>query len=64
MTETIKSPCIRNCCLDESDICLGCCRSLDEIKKWQASSDVEKKAILKRAKQRMKQTKMTNNFKL
>lgn len=30
----IPSPCIRNCCLDEQDICLGCFRSLEEIKVW------------------------------
>ncbi|MDO7597714.1 MAG: DUF1289 domain-containing protein [Pseudomonadota bacterium] len=30
----INSPCVRNCCLNEHDICLGCFRSLDEIKLW------------------------------
>jgi predicted Fe-S protein YdhL (DUF1289 family) len=30
----INSPCVRNCCLNEQDICLGCFRSLDEIKLW------------------------------
>ncbi|MBT2912746.1 DUF1289 domain-containing protein, partial [Vibrio anguillarum] len=28
--EEPKSPCIRQCCLDEMDICLGCFRSLNE----------------------------------
>jgi len=39
-----SSPCVRNCCLDEQDICLGCFRHLDEIIGWQASSNEEKKA--------------------
>ena len=30
----IKSPCVRNCCLDTEDICLGCFRSIDEIMLW------------------------------
>jgi predicted Fe-S protein YdhL (DUF1289 family) len=30
----INSPCVRNCCLNEQDICLGCFRNLDEIKLW------------------------------
>ncbi|MEO1926243.1 MAG: DUF1289 domain-containing protein, partial [Gammaproteobacteria bacterium] len=25
--ENIQSPCVRNCCLNEDDICLGCRRS-------------------------------------
>lgn len=30
----IRSPCIRNCCLDERDVCMGCGRNLDEIRVW------------------------------
>jgi len=29
-----QSPCIRNCCLDDDLTCLGCFRSLEEIKEW------------------------------
>jgi len=31
---SLTSPCIKNCCLDLDDICLGCFRSLDEITQW------------------------------
>ena len=48
----IKSPCVRNCCLNEQDICLGCHRSLDEIIAWHDSDNSEKEAILNNAKQR------------
>ena len=38
-TSNIASPCVRNCCLNDEDICLGCFRSLEEIKRWSESSD-------------------------
>ncbi|MDD2658531.1 MAG: DUF1289 domain-containing protein [Methylococcales bacterium] len=30
----LSSPCIRNCCLNDDNICLGCFRSIDEITLW------------------------------
>ncbi len=42
----IESPCIRNCCLDENNVCVGCFRSLDEIVAWGSSTNKEKKKIL------------------
>jgi predicted Fe-S protein YdhL (DUF1289 family) len=54
-TPSIQSPCVRNCCLDENDICLGCGRELQEILHWQQSSDTEREAILLRARQRREQ---------
>lgn len=44
--ETVASPCVRNCCLDDAQICLGCGRSLDEIRDWSAASNDEKRKIL------------------
>jgi predicted Fe-S protein YdhL (DUF1289 family) len=46
---TLASPCVRNCCLDEQDICLGCGRSLDEIRDWSATPDPGRQQILERA---------------
>lgn len=40
------SPCIRNCCLDEEDICLGCFRHINEIVAWRSYSREEKKRII------------------
>ncbi|HEV2213209.1 MAG TPA: DUF1289 domain-containing protein [Gammaproteobacteria bacterium] len=48
-SSSVPSPCIRNCCLDEQDVCLGCGRSLDEIRLWSESGDAERLAILRRA---------------
>ena len=46
----VESPCIRNCCLNEDEVCVGCLRSLNEIIEWGEASDEEKKAILERIK--------------
>jgi uncharacterized protein len=49
MTEDVKenqSPCIRNCCLDLDDICLGCFRSVTEIIAWGPSNNEERELIL------------------
>ncbi|NOR80633.1 MAG: DUF1289 domain-containing protein [Methyloprofundus sp.] len=47
-----ESPCIRNCCLNEEDVCLGCFRLLDEITGWAYTSEAEKLKILSHAAQR------------
>jgi uncharacterized protein len=47
-----QSPCIRNCCLDDNLICLGCFRSLEEIKEWGVVDDHRRRIILQSAKQR------------
>ena len=48
----VMSPCVRNCCLDDNDICLGCHRTVEEIIRWGEASDKEKLEILDNAKQR------------
>ena len=40
------SPCVRNCCLDENDVCLGCYRTITEICGWSQASEAEKRDIL------------------
>jgi len=49
---SLQSPCVRNCCLDENNICLGCGRSLDEIVQWHQASVEQRTLILERAAQR------------
>jgi predicted Fe-S protein YdhL (DUF1289 family) len=48
----VPSPCIRNCCLNEKDICLGCFRSLEEICGWTQTDDQGRLTILGNAEQR------------
>ena len=47
-----QSPCIRNCCLDDDHTCLGCFRSLEEIKEWGVVDSHRRRIILHNAKQR------------
>ena len=47
-----QSPCIRNCCLDDDDTCLGCFRSLEEIKQWGSAGEPERSVIMQNAERR------------
>ncbi|WP_214001115.1 DUF1289 domain-containing protein [Arsukibacterium sp.] len=49
----VESPCVRNCCLDQHDRCLGCGRLLTEILEWQQASEQRKQQIIQRAQQRL-----------
>jgi len=42
----IASPCVRNCCLDDTDICIGCLRSLTEITSWSELGNKQREQIL------------------
>jgi predicted Fe-S protein YdhL (DUF1289 family) len=48
----VPSPCVRNCCLDGDDVCLGCYRHVDEIIAWGSASDEEKLEVLGRCRAR------------
>lgn len=50
--ERIGSPCVRICCLDDHNICLGCFRTVEDITDWGEASDDERMTILKEAQQR------------
>ncbi|MFT5164599.1 MAG: putative Fe-S protein YdhL (DUF1289 family) [Alteromonadaceae bacterium] len=52
MDKPLKSPCVRNCCLDGKDMCLGCFRHLDEITGWAQLSETKKKNVLSLAEER------------
>ncbi|TQQ12225.1 DUF1289 domain-containing protein [Vibrio cholerae] len=45
-TCSYKSPCVRHCCLDDKDICIGCGRTIDEICRWSSVTNSEKQEIL------------------
>ena len=51
----IHKPCIRKCCLNEEDICLGCFRSFNDMQKWNKASVNEKTEMLKMAEIRKKE---------
>jgi len=50
--ENIISPCVRNCCLNEEDVCLGCFRSIDEILQWKDATEQRKQEIINLANAR------------
>ena len=50
--EPLNSPCIRNCCLDNNDICMGCFRSLTEITQWTLVDEETKQQFLKNCYER------------
>lgn len=54
MSETeakVQSPCVRNCCLDDDEVCLGCARTLAEIVAWNEATEAQRQDILARVRQ-------------
>ena len=54
MSTPVSSPCVRLCTLNEADVCVGCGRTLDDIRDWQAMPDDAKRACVDRAHARLK----------
>jgi predicted Fe-S protein YdhL (DUF1289 family) len=52
-TSDVASPCVRSCCLDDDDVCIGCGRALPEIVAWGTADDATRRAILERSRDRM-----------
>lgn len=50
----VPSPCISICCLRD-DLCIGCGRTLDEIRQWGRADDETRTAILHEAEMRLQQ---------
>jgi predicted Fe-S protein YdhL (DUF1289 family) len=55
------SPCVRNCCLDDSLVCLGCFRSLEEIKEWTLVDGHRRRVILRNARERSEAYRIATN---
>ncbi|WAR44729.1 DUF1289 domain-containing protein [Methylomonas rapida] len=53
--KNVASPCVRNCCLNDENICLGCFRSLEEICQWSQAGDIARRQVLRNAEQRRRQ---------
>ena len=45
---TVESPCVNVCKLDAARVCIGCGRSVAEIRDWKASSDGAKRRVVER----------------
>ncbi|MGB1263131.1 MAG: DUF1289 domain-containing protein [Cognaticolwellia sp.] len=55
-SEDVASPCVRNCCLNEQDICLGCYRHIDEIMAWRQLDNPAKADVLRQCQQRQQES--------
>ena len=43
----IRTPCVKVCVMDEdSGLCLGCFRTLDEVSGWSAMGEAERDAVM------------------
>lgn len=51
--EATRSPCVRMCTLDDDDICIGCGRSLEEIKGWSGYSEQTRVRLLLECRRRL-----------
>jgi uncharacterized protein len=51
--DPLASPCVRNCCLDDYNVCMGCGRTLEEIVRWGTAADADKTAILALSRERL-----------
>ncbi|MFA7555227.1 MAG: DUF1289 domain-containing protein [Spongiibacteraceae bacterium] len=53
--KTDGNPCVRNCCLDDNNTCLGCGRQLTEILEWHHADSNRQLQIIEQAKLRVMQ---------
>jgi uncharacterized protein len=49
----VKSPCVKICRL-ESNVCVGCGRTVDEIARWMRMTDAERKEVINRISTELK----------
>jgi len=49
------SPCIRHCKLNNSGVCLGCGRTVQEITKWRNMTEEEKQQTVRRCEERIRE---------
>ncbi|PLX04792.1 MAG: DUF1289 domain-containing protein [Marinilabiliales bacterium] len=52
LNSNIKSPCIHVCVKNEVDICMGCFRTMEEIRSWYKYTDEEKLEVKDKANHR------------
>ena len=51
----MKTPCIKVCQMDPAKgVCIGCCRTLDEIAHWGGMTEPEREKIMARLGERRK----------
>ncbi|MHB0817321.1 DUF1289 domain-containing protein [Stutzerimonas stutzeri] len=51
----VASPCVSICALDETDVCIGCQRHVDEIIRWSRLNNSERREVLLRCHERARE---------
>ena len=62
LISSVERPCIKKCCLNENDVCLGCFRTLDDMRTWHKSSKEEKIKMLSLAEVRKEKHNALHRF--
>jgi len=62
LISSVERPCIKKCYLNENDVCLGCFRTLDDMRTWHKSSKEEKMKILSLASERKEKQEHLHRF--
>lgn len=57
----IESPCTRQCCLNDEDVCCGCFRHIDEITGWQKLAEDQKQNVIEACQNRKQMYLACNN---
>ncbi|RLD54961.1 MAG: DUF1289 domain-containing protein [Bacteroidetes bacterium] len=52
MAQLIKNPCRQICKYDETQVCTGCQRTMEETREWKHYPEKEKAKILRKASER------------
>lgn len=50
---SVKSPCTRQCSLNNDSVCVGCGRNVLEIKRWRKSNDEERLKVIQESSERL-----------
>ena len=45
VSPAVKSPCISTCRLDETRVCIGCFRHVEDIREWRSADDQRRREI-------------------
>lgn len=50
---SVKSPCTRQCEVNSENVCVGCGRTVRDIRTWHKASNEEKIEIIAKSRQRL-----------
>ncbi len=59
--DTVISPCVSICRLDKDNVCMGCYRTVEEVREWYNLSNEEKQKILDAIEKRKPKKKWWEN---